>query len=65
MLFVGYVLGLYPPPRMPVTNEGLGWDSLLKMVQNPGGHCYWLGGSSKVCSIGWKHSEMMDNKGVT
>ena len=19
-----------PPPRMPVTNEGLGWDSLLK-----------------------------------
>ncbi len=23
-------------PRMPVTNEGLGWDPLL-------GHCYWLG----------------------
>ena len=22
---------VYPPPRMPVTNEGLGWDSLLKM----------------------------------
>ncbi len=25
-------------PRIPVTNEGLGWDSLLKMVHNPGGH---------------------------
>ena len=22
---------------MPVANEGLGWDSLLKMVHNPGG----------------------------
>ena len=22
---------------MPVINEGLGWDSLLKMVHNPGG----------------------------
>ena len=24
-------------------NEGLGWDSLLKMVHNPGGHYYWEG----------------------
>ena len=22
---------VYPPPRMPVTNEGLGWDALLKI----------------------------------
>ena len=22
------------PPRMPVTNEGLGWDSLLKMEES-------------------------------
>ena len=21
---------VYPPPRMPVTNEGLGWDSRAK-----------------------------------
>ena len=28
---------IYPPPRMPVANEGLGWDSLLKMFHNPGG----------------------------
>ena len=26
-----------PPPRMPVANEGLGWDPLVKMVHNPGG----------------------------
>ena len=33
---------------MPVTNEGLGWDSLLKMVHHPGGdwHPGW-GGSFK------------------
>ena len=31
-----YTPWIYPPPRMPVTNEGLGWDSLLKMVHNPG-----------------------------
>ena len=24
--------------------EGLGWDSLLEMVHNPGGDCYWVGG---------------------
>ena len=29
---------------MPVTNEGLGWDSLLKMVHNPGGDDCILGG---------------------
>ena len=33
-----------PPPRIPVTNEGLGWDSLLKMFHNPGGHDCILGG---------------------
>ena len=27
-----------------MANEGLGWDSLLKMVHNPGGDCYWVGG---------------------
>ena len=26
-----YMTLVYPPPRIPVTNEGLGWDSLLKM----------------------------------
>ena len=25
------------PNPVTVTNEGLGWDSLLKMVHNPGG----------------------------
>ncbi len=39
---------IYPPPRMPVANEGLGWDSLLKMVHNPGGDCYWVGGRPKL-----------------
>ena len=28
---------IYPPPRIPVANEGLVRDSLLKMVHNPGG----------------------------
>ena len=28
---------MWPLPRIPVTNEGLGWDALLKMVHNPGG----------------------------
>ena len=32
---------------MPVTNEGLVRDSLLKMVHNPGGDCYWVGGRPK------------------
>ena len=26
-----YIIGTTPPPRMPVANKGLGWDSLLKM----------------------------------
>ena len=25
----------YPPPRVPVANEGLGWDPLLKIYRNP------------------------------
>ena len=29
-------------------NEGLGWDSLLKMVHNPGGPCYWEGGQPNI-----------------
>ena len=29
---------IWPPHRIPVVNEGLGWDPLLKMVHNPGGH---------------------------
>ena len=37
-----------------VANEGLGWDSLLKMVHNPGGDCYWVGGEPKV-SLGLFH----------
>ena len=39
---------MWPPPRIPVANEGLGWDSLLKMVHNPGGHCYWEGATSNI-----------------
>ena len=35
------MLGVTPP--LTVVNEGLGWDPLLKMVHNPGGHCYWEG----------------------
>ena len=31
-----------------MVNEGLGWDSLLKMVHNPGGHCYREGATPKV-----------------
>ena len=38
------IFWIYPPPRMPVANEGLVRDSLLKMVHNPGGDCYWVGG---------------------
>ncbi len=32
-----------PPPPSNSGNEGLGWDSLLKMVHNPGGDSYWEG----------------------
>ena len=45
---LGLTLGGNPPPRMPVANEGLGWDPLLKMVHNPGGDSYWEGGQPKV-----------------
>ncbi len=31
------MIWVVPPPRMPVANEGLGWDPLLKMFHNPGG----------------------------
>ena len=31
-----YIGSTFPPPRIPVANEGLGWDS-LKMFHNPGG----------------------------
>ena len=32
------IISVWPPPRMPVANEGLGWDPLLEMFHNPGGH---------------------------
>ena len=37
--YLKWVTGLrYPGPQDAiVTNEGLGWDFLLKMVHNPGG----------------------------
>ena len=38
-----------PPPSNSHTNEGFGWDPLLKMVHNPGGD--WnpgRGGQPKV-----------------
>ena len=35
MKHFGDIFGL-PSPRMPVTNEGLGWDSLVKMGNNAG-----------------------------
>ena len=46
-----YGLGWNYPPRMPVANEGLGWDPLLKMVHNPGGDCYWEGGQPKLWNL--------------
>ena len=33
---------------MPVANEGLVRDSLLKMFHNPGGHYYWEGGQPNL-----------------
>ena len=42
------IIWIYPPPRIPVANEGLGWDSLIKMFHNPGCDCYWVGGRPKV-----------------
>ena len=34
------------PPHSNSGNEGLGWDSLLKMFHNPGGDC-WMGGTTQ------------------
>ena len=48
MVEVGSLSCIVPPPRIPVANEGLGWDPLLKMVHNPGGDCYCEGGQPKV-----------------
>ena len=48
---IGYFVGL-SPPRIPVANEGLGWDSLLSMVHNPGGDDCILGrGTTQVTSL--------------
>ena len=48
-LLLIYTLGGLPPPRIPVGNEGLGWGSpILKMVHNPGGHCYCEGAISNI-----------------
>ena len=37
-IFRDYNLGVWPLPSMPVANKGLVRDSLLKMVNHPGGH---------------------------
>ena len=37
----------WPSPRMPVANEGLGWDPPLRIFDNPGAHCYWEGGHTQ------------------
>ena len=42
-IFVAGLMGfnwVWPPHRIPMVNEGLVRDSLLKMVHIPGGHCY-------------------------
>lgn len=41
---VWYTLSLPPPHRMPVTNEGLVRDCLLKMVHSPGGYDFFQPG---------------------
>ena len=42
------IIWVVPLPAK-VANEGLGWDSLLKMEYDPGkGDCYWTGGQSNV-----------------
>ena len=38
-----YIYWVVPPPSNS-GNEGLGWDPLLKIQQNPGGDSYWEGG---------------------
>ena len=42
-----HIIWVVPLPRIPVANEGLVRDSLLKMVHNPGGDeesASWEGG---------------------
>ena len=41
----------WPSPRMPVANEGLGWDPPLRIFDNPGAHCYWEGATPKTCLL--------------
>ena len=46
---IGGISSVYSPPSIPVTNEGLVWDSLLKMVHNPGGDdCILVGGRPTI-----------------
>ena len=40
-------LWVWPPPRMPVANEGLVRNPPVNMFHNPGGHCEWEGATSK------------------
>ena len=56
--------GVVPPPRMPVANEGLGWDPLLKMVHNPGGDSYWEGGQPKIYLCHFAPMLFLVEKGV-
>ena len=53
LMLYPYTFGLPPPPRMPVTNEGLVRDSLLKMVHNPGGD--WKPGWGVVPTYTYGH----------
>ena len=52
---------IYPPPRIPVANEGLGWDSLLKMFHNPGGDWH-PGWGVDLIPIYYIPYELMDAK---
>ena len=38
IVLVTDTLDMAPSQHAIVVNEGLGWDSLLKMAHNPGGH---------------------------
>ena len=40
--------GSTPPARIPVANEGLGWDSLLNLQCHLGDDCYWEGGHTQI-----------------
>ena len=50
--------GVWGCLKSKVANEGLAWDSLLKMFHNPAGDCYWVGGRS-ICLIRYiiKHDD--------